>query len=288
MTRVHHLNAATLCPWTARLVNGAGWFTRGRLVCHCLLVETSSGLVLIDTGIGSEDVADVTGRLGHLFWAFARPIRDPEETALAQVVKMGFNPRDVRHIVPTHLDLDHAGGLPDFPWAEVHINADEWQAAARPRTMNERGRYRAIHWAHGPKWVLRAPGGDDWLGFRSVQAIDGEGDVLLVPLEGHTRGHCGVAVRTDGGWLLHAGDAYFHHAELTGERPRCPPGLRAFQRIIAVDNRARLGNQARLRRLARDHSEVRIHCAHCPVEYDSLAHSMALAGNAPARLSAGE
>ncbi len=29
----------------------------------------------------------------------------------------------------------------------------------------------------------------------------------LVPLFGHTRGHCGVAVRTEQGWLFHAGDA---------------------------------------------------------------------------------
>ncbi|WP_373317754.1 MBL fold metallo-hydrolase [Planotetraspora silvatica] len=28
---------------------------------------------------------------------------------------MGYDPADVRHIVVTHLDVDHCGGLPDFP-----------------------------------------------------------------------------------------------------------------------------------------------------------------------------
>ncbi|MFD0510570.1 MBL fold metallo-hydrolase [Streptomyces aureus] len=30
---------------------------------------------------------------------------------------LGYAVDDVRHIVLTHLDLDHAGGLPDFPRA---------------------------------------------------------------------------------------------------------------------------------------------------------------------------
>ena len=67
--------------------------------------------------------------------------------------------------------------------------------------------------------------GDDWFGFDAVTALGD--DVLLVPLRGHTRGHCGVAVRRpDGGWLLHAGDAYFHAGEKhTPPSPR--PGSRS-------------------------------------------------------------
>jgi hypothetical protein len=41
---------------------------------------------------------------------------------------------------------------------------------------------------------------------------------------------------------------------------------------VAVDNAARLKNQARLRDLARDHaSEVKIFSAHCPTELDRFA-----------------
>ena len=47
--RVHHLNCGTMCPMSARLINGTGsYFERGRLVCHCLLIETNDGLVLVD------------------------------------------------------------------------------------------------------------------------------------------------------------------------------------------------------------------------------------------------
>jgi glyoxylase-like metal-dependent hydrolase (beta-lactamase superfamily II) len=186
------------------------------------------------------------------------------------VLRLGFRRADVRHVLPTHLDLDHAGGLPDFPDATVHIFRPEHDAAMSPRTTMEKNRYRPPHWAHGPKWKLLdvEAGGDSWFGFDSVRAIGGTDDeVLLVPTIGHTRGHCAIAVRTPDKWLLHAGDAYFFHAEMDATRPRCTPGLAAFQRIAAMDNEVRIKNQQRLRELARDHgSEVRVFCAHSPEE----------------------
>src|SRR5262245_48255579 len=113
---VHHISAATLCPASARLVNGTGGLlSPGRMVCHCWLVESDDGLILVDTGIGQADLSDVAGRLGRWFQWAVRPDTDPGTTALGQIARLGFDPRDVRHIVPTHLDLDHAGGLPDFP-----------------------------------------------------------------------------------------------------------------------------------------------------------------------------
>ena len=46
---------------------------------------------------------------------------------------LGFSPDDVRHIVLTHLDFDHAGGIEDFPNARVHVLAREREAAERER-----------------------------------------------------------------------------------------------------------------------------------------------------------
>jgi glyoxylase-like metal-dependent hydrolase (beta-lactamase superfamily II) len=269
---VHHITAATLCPLSARLVNGSGGLgSRGRLVCHCWLVESRDGLVLVDTGIGRADLADVPRRMGRWFDVVVHPQRDPATTALAQVVRLGFDPRDVRHIVPTHLDLDHAGGIPDFPWATVHVFRPEYEAAMQPATRKERARYRPMHWAHGPRWDVREAQGEPWFGFQGVRALDGRDDILLVPLAGHTRGHCGVAVETGTGWLLHAGDAYFHHRELESP-PACTPGLAVFQRLVVTDNRQRLDNQRRLRDLVVDPAaRVTVHCAHCPVELDRLA-----------------
>ncbi|MFO7566084.1 MAG: MBL fold metallo-hydrolase [Enhygromyxa sp.] len=272
--KLHHLSAGTLCPLSARLVNGeGGLLAPAKMVCHCWLIESDEGLILVDTGVGSRDLADVRGRLGPMFKHVVRPDTAPETTAIAQVRALGFDPAEVRHIIPTHLDLDHAGGLPDFPAATVHVFEAEHRAAMHPATAAERERYRRVHFSHGPRWDLRSEQGEGWFGFRGVRALDRLEEILLIPLLGHTRGHCGVAVRTESGWLLHAGDAYFFHGEMA-ERYHCTPGLRLFQRLAAVDDRLRRENQARLRELVRDHgSQVRVHCAHCPVEFQAHEHA---------------
>ncbi len=96
----------------------------------------------------------------------------------------------------------------------MHVYAAELRAASNPATLGERGRYRARQISAVRKWDAVETGGDAWFGFSAVRAIPATRDeVLLVPLPGHTRGHCGVAVRRSDDWLLHCGDAYFHHAE---------------------------------------------------------------------------
>lgn len=275
--RVHHLNCGTMCPFSERLINGEGsMFSPGRIVCHCLLIESDTGLVLVDTGIGLGDIAAPRRTLGAPFVAVARPRLEPHETAARQVERLGFSVDDVRHVVFTHLDPDHAGGLPDFPHATVHILAEEHEAAMHPADAAERIRYRTAHFAHGPAWALHSAGGDHWMGFESVQALGGDGgpEVLLVPLFGHTRGHCGVALRTDDGWLVHCGDAYFFHGEMDVAKPHCSPGLRIFQLVNQADGPARHSNQQRLLELKRDHGgEVQLFCSHDAVELDRMAPS---------------
>jgi glyoxylase-like metal-dependent hydrolase (beta-lactamase superfamily II) len=244
------------------------------MCCHCLLIEGEDGLILVDTGLGVEDVANPS-RLGFLFNAALRPRLEIAETALRQVADLGFRTADVRHIVPTHLDLDHAGGLADFPSAKVHVFAPELRAALDPRTFRERNRYRAAQLSDVTKWAPVEEDGGDWSGFASVRAIPGaRDDVLLIPLAGHSRGHCGVAVRTSRGWLLHCGDAYFHHTEVAPQGGRTPPGLKWVESFVNVDRLARIANQQRLRDLARSRpDEVRLICSHDPTEFAACRRS---------------
>jgi glyoxylase-like metal-dependent hydrolase (beta-lactamase superfamily II) len=237
------------------------------MVCHCLLIEAPDGLVLVDTGLGLGDIAD-RRRLGRGFLGFARPRLDPAEAAATQVGRLGFRPSDVRHILCTHLDVDHAGALPDFPDALVHVWEPEVGAVEARATLLDRERYKVQHFAHGPKWRrYEATRGEPWFGFQAVQPAHGlPPEILIIPLAGHTRGHTGIAVRSDAGWLLHAGDAYFSAREMVDGS--CPPGLSLFQRTAEFDRKARLENQARLRELSKA-GEVRVFCAHDPDELAS-------------------
>ena len=261
--RVHHINCGTMSP---PLLGAA-------MVCHVLLVETAAGLVLVDTGLGTGDLADRGRRLPGLFRAAIRPALEPAETAVAQVRALGLDPREVRHIVVTHLDLDHAGGIGDFPWATVHLHRREREAARARATRLERRRYLPAQLDGHERWIeYDDREGDEWMGLRAARPLSGLGDELaLVPLHGHTRGHSAVAVRAAGGWLLHAGDAYFHREELA-RAGGGPLALRGFQRAVEVNRRERLDSQERLRALARDRSgEVRVFCSHDPSELAELA-----------------
>jgi glyoxylase-like metal-dependent hydrolase (beta-lactamase superfamily II) len=234
-------------------------------------VESDEGLILVDTGLGSADIAD-PDRLGSRWVRLVAPRLSLAETAAARIAALGFSPSDVRHVVLTHLDIDHAGGIADFPAATVHVHAREQAAAlARQGPAAER-RYRPSHLTGADRFRVYEDGGEPWFGFDGARSLDDRNpDVLLIPLFGHTDGHCGVAVRSQSRWLLHAGDAYFHHGQLAHE-PHAPLALRLFQRRADTDRRLRRRNQARLRELALRHPhEVSVFSAHDPVELDRLA-----------------
>ena len=268
--RIHHLNCGTMCPYGGQLMGrpepGLG---PAPLACHCLLLETDRGLVLVDTGLGLRDCEAPVPRLSKFFMALLRPRLDPAETAVRQIQRLGFDPRDVRDIVLTHLDFDHAGGLCDFPEARVHLLGAELDGARKRSTPIDRRRYRPPQWPPQAHWQPYSAGGEPWFGFDAVRDLAGlPPEILLVPLVGHTLGHSGIAIDTGAGWLLHAGDAYFFRDEMDPDNPRCPAGLRMYQTMMQVDAKARHANQARLRQLARAHKgQVRIHCAHDPVEF---------------------
>jgi glyoxylase-like metal-dependent hydrolase (beta-lactamase superfamily II) len=273
--RIHHLNCVSSCPLGGRLMDGRtpGVLTRGQLCCHCLLIEGPDEIVLVDTGFGLGDVRNPRARLSGFFLALLSPDFREEMTAIRQIERLGFNPRDVRHIVLTHLDFDHAGGLDDFPWARVHLMRKERDHALAQRTWLDRQRYRPQQWSHQSQWVMHSGSTSaQWMGFEGVSGETGlPADVLLVPLVGHTFGHVGVAVRSDAGWLLQAGDAYFHHREMDVQRPYCTPGLRFYQWMMEKERESRLRNQQRLRELCASRAEVRVLCSHDPYEFENVA-----------------
>jgi glyoxylase-like metal-dependent hydrolase (beta-lactamase superfamily II) len=278
--RIHHLNCISSCPLGGRLMDGRSPFVlgRGELSCHCLLIESEQGLVLIDTGFGLRDVQHPASRLSAFFLALLSPDFREEMTAARQIEQLGFRVEDVRHIVLTHLDFDHAGGLDDFPNATIHLMQQERDDAVAQRSWLDRQRFRPQQWSSRPRWkVYRANQGERWYGFNCVRELAGlPPEILLVPLRGHTYGHAGVAIQTPQRWLLQTGDAYFYHQEMDWNDPWCTPGLRFYQTMMEKDRDARFANQKRLRQLRHVHrAEIDVFCSHDPVEFERLTgHSL--------------
>ena len=197
-----------------------------------MLVEAGEQLILVDCGLGTKDMEDGS-RLGLPNLLLLNAQSDPTLPAVRQVQKLGFSTKDVRHIICTHLDRDHAGGLPDFPDASIHVMSAERDAVLNPHGLMERQRYRKCHFEHGPKWVTHdLTSNEEWFGVRCIHELPGlPPEIVMVPLNGHSRGHCGVAVDTGSGWVLHCGDAYYVKQELE----RAPIGVRAFRRMAHAE-----------------------------------------------------
>jgi glyoxylase-like metal-dependent hydrolase (beta-lactamase superfamily II) len=294
--RVHHLNCISGCPLGGILMDG---FTleslRGRVASHCLLIEAPDSLVLVDTGYGLRDVRDPRGRLAAFFLALMRPELREEMTAVRQIEALGFDPGDVRHIVLSHLDFDHAGGLDDFPHATVHLLESEVRSASARRTPLDKARYRPQQWHSRDRWRTYASAeGDTWRGLTRVRQLSGlPPELLMVPLLGHTLGHAGVVIegatsvsareRVDT-TMFYAADAYFYHAEMDS-RPHCTPGLALYQTMMEKDRQLRLQSQDNLRALRRQAgSALTLFCAHDVAEYERLSgRSLSMQARPPTR-----
>jgi len=271
--RIHHLDCCTMRPRGRSVINGdGGVLAHARLVSHCLLIETDAhGLVLVDTGIGVDDVRD-TRRLGPIFGrAMGIDARRMQMPAVRQVEALGFRQADVRHILLTHLDFDHAGGLADFPSARIHVHVKEQHAALELATFNARQRYRSAQFAHRPAWETYDGPGEPWRGLPAVRQLAGlPPEILAISMPGHSAGHAAIAVNIGGRWLVHAGDGYFHHSVLDrGDTSRMPWALRGVERFIAFDYRRVRANHSALAHLAK-HEDVTVFSAHDPVEFDRL------------------
>ncbi|MFI6170635.1 MBL fold metallo-hydrolase [Nocardia sp. NPDC051052] len=271
--KVHHLNCGTMRPLG----------TPEGLVCHVLLVETDTGLVLVDSGLGLRDVADPAARFGPSRF-FVRPRFDENESAIRQLERLGFDPRDVRDIVLTHFDADHSGGLADFPWARVHLTAIEANAALHPQGFVEKGRYLPTHRDHHPTCVPHTPG-EPWRGFAGTEELtDIAPGLVMISLPGHTRGHAAVAVDLGERWILHAGDAFYHRGQIdgTGQVPRA---LTAMERLVAHDMSAVQANHERLADLwATPVPDLLLVNAHDPVLFRRAQQFDAADHNHPDRL----
>lgn len=191
---IQALDGATMAPW----------FPRWQVGGVTLLVDTDMGPVLVDTGLGIHDYASPS-RMVRFFQLVLGTSNDAGRAVVRQIARRGLKPEAVRHVVMTHLHFDHAGGLPDFPHAHVHVHRKELEGMLHPRSWIDLA-YDRADIAHSPCWVLYDQPTEEWLGFDAIR-LPFVPAMYFVPLFGHTRGQCGVAIQDGDGWVFQCADA---------------------------------------------------------------------------------
>lgn len=268
---IYHLNCGTMRAFGfPRQDDTGGFFKRGDGVLHCLLVDTGDGLALVDTGWGVRDCIAPSPIIRH-FADFVGCPRDLSETAIRQVESLGHDPAEVKDIFLTHLHLDHIGGLSDFPSATIHVFADELAAYQHPRSLMERYAYRPEHQAHNPRWQIHTLQGDQWFGLDCVPPIRvGEAEFTMILFSGHTRGHCGVALRMDAQqWLLHCGDSYGYYRQVEPAQPYIHPNGKLMELLTTTGFKMPKHHWIRIRKLLEAHGDkIQTFCAHDAQEFE--------------------
>ncbi len=178
------------------------------LPIYAFVIEHPEGVIVVDTGESAG--ASEPGYFPRWHPVFRLAVREwvePEQEIGPQLQQLGIRPGDVRQVVMTHLHTDHAGGLHHFPNSQILVAPAE------------------IAYASGRLGLLRGYPNNRWPGWFDPTPIDLEpvpygpfpqslrltraGDVILVPLPGHSPGHRGVIIQDGDHSIFLAGDSSY-------------------------------------------------------------------------------
>jgi N-acyl homoserine lactone hydrolase len=182
-----------------------------------LVEHPGVGPVLIDTGLHPSCATDVAGNMGRAGKLLYEVRMDHDQALRFQLPRRGIEPADVKVVVMTHLHIDHASAVSEFPQATFVVDRREWAAAAKGGTLDG---YHHRQFDHAFDWRTLDYAADPVASFSGfAQSLDlfGDGSIRLVSTPGHTPGHQSVVLRSRGREVLVAGDAAYTERGLRGE-----------------------------------------------------------------------
>jgi N-acyl homoserine lactone hydrolase len=181
-----------------------------------LVEHPGVGPILIDTGFHPSVAARPQANLGRLSQFTFRDVEmTPQQAVSAQLRARGIDAGQVKVVVMTHLHIDHASAVSEFPESTFVVSAPEWAAASRQGQFHG---YVKRQFDHGFDWRLldfEGRDADSFSGFARSYDLFGDGSVRTVYTPGHSLGHMSVVLRTSRGEVLVAGDAIYMRRTLT-------------------------------------------------------------------------
>jgi N-acyl homoserine lactone hydrolase len=199
-----------------------------------LLEHPGAGLVLIDTGLHPSVAVKPVESFGRIWGRAFRSLKmDPKQALPDQLRERGLDPRGVSTVLITHLHVDHASGISEFPDATFVVSGSEWAAATKPGSLHG---YVTRQFDHAFDYRLLDFDGaeaNSFSGFARAFDVFGDGSVRAVYTPGHTLGHTSYVVRTRRGEVLVAGDAIYLRRSLDDDHlPQYVEDEHVFRRSL--------------------------------------------------------
>ncbi len=198
----------------------------GAVTASGILVRHGSDDLLIDAGASTnydEEIEPYTGA-DRAFYETIPALMKPKEPLRDVLAKMNVKAEAIRWFLPTHVHIDHVGGMMDMPDLPVLLT-DAEAALVREGTTKV---IFEIAPAHAKRLLpLIKPivfEKEPYEGFAERLDLFGDRSVVIVPLPGHTPGSVGVFVNLPTGTrMFHVGDTLGTLAQLeTGEGKSWP------------------------------------------------------------------
>jgi len=193
--------------------------------CPAFLIRhPSAGAFLVDTGLHPSIATDGQENFGSIAARFAKPALEPGADVPAQLRARGLAPGEIPIVVMTHLHVDHASAISEFPQSTFVVSEVEWKAAtdgSRP-LLNS---YRRAHfdYAFDYRTVDFDRGGiDSYASFGRCFDLFGDGSVRLAYTPGHSGGHMSVIARLKERDFVIGGDATHLEGHLDGSAATPP------------------------------------------------------------------
>jgi len=181
-----------------------------------LIRHPKAGLILVDTGLHPAITSDPVQNLGRFgTWLF-KPQLDHGDDVSAHLRAKGVDPSSIRLVILTHLHIDHASAIADFPDATFIVTRAEWQDATTGLFPTGKGYHRPqFDYAFDFRTVtFDGENVNSYATFGRTIDLFGDGSIRLASTPGHTAGHQSVIVRLKDNDMVISGDAVYLESQL--------------------------------------------------------------------------
>ena len=233
------------------------YFTSGRGVGEpftvpvpFFLIDHPKGKVLFDTGNGLGVAKNPAAHWGDLVNIYYPNMRE-EDYVTHQLKRIGVSPDEIAYVILSHLHLDHAGGVGEFPKAKYIVQRDELHWAYVPDFYQKKAYIRADFDKEVAWLILDGRDADNY-------DVFGDGRLVIWITPGHTPGHQSLLVKLDhAGEFLLTGDSCYTEEILNED---VLPGL-VWSPSVALRSIQRL-------RQARDAKGITVITGHDPFAWE--------------------